>query len=453
MQAQSINLSAQGKIPPQAIDLEEALIGALLIESTRHDLIPRMKPEMFYKESSQVIFKAIQHLYTSKKAIDILTVSERLMSTNELEQVGGATHIAELTDHVSSSAHAEYHYYIVVQKYILRRIIQVTSEVQMIAFQDDDQQIEECQRVLHQLDEDITSEIIGEINTRDIFSIADQSINNAIQRMTDLERGIVPGIPCGIGSLHTVTSGWQKQDLIYIAARPSMGKTAVAIHFAKHAAKKGYRVLFFSLEMSDVSIIDRAILGETDINPTYWKNGQIGQESIALFESVMNQTKTWSITVSDKSSIRPDQVHAIAKKESPDIIFIDYIQLMKPSPGSKYQNRNLELGSISHDLKAIAKDFNIPVVALSQLNRDIDHRGSKIPTLSDIRDSGELEQDADVVIFPYRPEVYSDDQQDKGVIQFIIAKHRNGETGIVDARHNRYMNNFFDENQAGEMPF
>ncbi len=431
-----------GKIPPQAIDLEKAVLGVLLIESDSHEYIERLTSEMFYTEANQTVFTAINELRLIKSPIDILTVTEYLNITDKLELVGGAIYVTKLTSNVVTSNHIDKHIAIVKQKYIQREIIRISSELQTLSFNGDN--IEECQTMLSELNQFIDTNIVGEIQGSGIFDIAQKNINSAATRMVNYEKGVINGINTGFGLLQQITGGWQKQDLVYIASRPSMGKTAISIHFTKAAVKRGYKVLFFSLEMSDISIIDRMILGETDINPEDWRNGRISESDLQAYEEMNSVIRSWKLKVFDKPGIKPSQINAICRKETPDMIVIDYIQLMK-ADSTNYQNRNLELGSISRDLKGTAKEFNIPVIALAQLNRGIDSRGVKVPVLSDLRDSGELEQDADIVMFPYRPYVYSSDPKHKEAIDLIIAKHRNGRLGIVNASHNEYINNFFDK--------
>lgn len=434
-----------GKIPPQAIELEEIVIGAYLIEPELKDKIHEASPEIFYKEANQKIYNLIKDLYNDRKPIDILTVTQRAKEKGVLEEIGGAAYITALTSNIASAAHFDYHLTIVKQKFIQREIIRVSSSIQAKAFNDEPETIEDCEAELSDLITFLTDQTVGDITGQTISKITEDSINNAARRMIDKREGNEVGISIPIGRLQDILGGWQKSDLVLIAARPSMGKTAVAVKFAKHTAKRGYKTLFFSLEMPKVQLNDRAVLGETDIDPTEWRNGDIDEEDIEKVEAIKKMVEKWPFIIYDKAQMKPEQIRAICKKEKPDIIFIDYLQLMKTNAGRKYENRNLEIGSISEDLKAIAKDFDIPVVTLSQLSREVEKRGSKIPQLSDLRDSGSLEQDADVVIFPYRPFRYSEDPEDEGIIQFVIAKHRNGEIGTIEARHNQYMNDFYDK--------
>lgn len=430
-----------GKIPPQAIELEELLLGTLMIESYLYDQIPEIKAEIFYKEANRQIFNAIQLLYDQKKPVDILTVTEKLKETKHIDECGGAIYVTSLTSKIASGSHFQYHKQIVIEKYILRLIIQKTSEIQNNCFADE---FDQATELVNDLYKSVNSEIDIEMSVDKFNDLVTESKDQATIKMNNREKGIKPGIPIPIGKLQDIIGGWQKGDLIYIAARPSMGKTAVSLKFAKHSAKNNFRTLFFSLEMTKISLTDRMILGETEICPDRWKNGELFEHDFQEIEIAQSKIRNWPLFIIDKSAIKTDHVRSICKKMKPDIIIIDYIQLMTANRNKKNDNRNIELGSISHDLKSIAKDFNIPVIAISQLNRNIDSRGSKIPTLSDLRDSGELEQDADLIIFPFRPFVYDENPENKGIIEYIIAKHRSGQTGVIKGRHNQYMNDFYD---------
>lgn len=443
-----------GKMPPQATEIEDVILGALMIEKDLLDKIPDITMEMFYKESNKKIFKAIFDLHMNKSSIDILTVTEKLRSTGELDECGGAGYITNLTSKIASGAHFDYHLHIVKQKYIQREIIRITSEAQQRAYNDDDETIQECETLITDLMNFMVDQTTGNLVGSTLIKITNESIDLAAKRKIIREEGKEVGISIPIGKLQDITGGWQKEDLVLIAARPSMGKTAVAVKFAKHTAKRGYKTLFFSMEMSKIALNDRAILGETDINPEKWRNGEIENNDIEyIFNDVRSLISSWPLIIYDKPALRPEQIHSICKKEKPDIVFIDYIQLMRKNIGERFDRKDLEVGHISSELKSIAKEFQIPVIALSQLNRAMDTRGSKIPTLSDLRESGALEQDADIVMFPHRPYYYSKMDEDQGKIEFVIAKHRNGRAGIIEAKHNEYMNDFFDSgNEPIEIP-
>lgn len=434
------------KIPPQCIDIENAILGTFLLERTSWEMINKINEEMFYRESNKILFSAIKILFNARKEIDMLTVTEQLKKMQKLDDIGGVVYLSELTKDISSARHLEYHIHIFIEKYIQRSIIRQCSEIVQDAYDDSDD-LDDIIGKVEKLYKNTLDEIDSDMPVYMINDVISDSKKMAYKRMLELEKGKFPGIPINIGVLQEIIGGWQLSDLIYIAARPSMGKTAVACHFAKHAARKGFRTVFFSLEMNKIALTDRMILGETEIEPDRWRNGELSEKDFELIEQKQNEFIKWPLFINDKAKVRVEDIETVCKKLKPDIVFIDYIQLLRPSRGVKYDNRNLELGNISHGLKAIAKDFNIPVICCSQLSRNVETRGTKIPTLADLRDSGELEQDADVIIFPYRPIVHSHNPEDKGKIDFYIAKHRNGKIGMTSAVHNEYMNAFFDVNE------
>jgi len=438
------NVAEFSKIPPQAVELEEVLLGAFMLDNTSHDIIDTCEPEYFYKEAHQKIFKAIKSLRLEKKPIDILTVTNHLRDNDQLKNVGGAIYVTGLTSQVASGVHSMEHFLIVLEKFIARETIRRAWELTDMAYSNSD--IEELEGKILELKNFYETKTLNQGNGEDVYDVATESYINSKQRIKDRMNGTMPGINTGISLLQDLTGGWQPGDLIFLAARPSMGKTAIAIHFAKKAATSGSRVLFFSLEMNAISITDRFVLGQTVIDPEKWRNGTITNFDLAQYEDQKKLLKNTMLRIYDKSSVRPSYINTICKREQPDLIIVDYIQLMKPNQGEKFQNRNLELGSISHELKVIAKEYNVPIIALSQLNRRLDTSASKVPTLSDLRDSGELEQDADLVIFPFRPYVYGESDMDFQVMELIIAKHRNGRTGKVRIKHNEYINNFYEEN-------
>jgi replicative DNA helicase len=440
-------ISAYGNIPPQAVEMEEVLLGAFLLDKESHEIIDTCEVEYFYKLTNQLIFSVIKSLRNEKKSIDILTVTNELNTSGKLSEAGGALYITQLTFRVASGAHCMEHFLVILEKYIARETIRMSAEMIEMAYSDCD--IEELETKILELKTFYETKTLSQGNGEMIYDVAAVSLTNSKQRISDRQNGTMPGINTGFGMLQDLTGGWQPGDLIFIAARPSMGKTALSIHFAKQAAISGCKVLFFSLEMNAISITDRFVLGKTGIDPEKWRNGTITNFDLALYSDEQKLLKSTKLIIYDKSSIRPSYINTVCKREKPDLVVIDYIQLMKPNQGEKFQNRNLELGSISHELKVIAKDYNVPVIVLSQLNRRLDTSASKEPTLSDLRDSGELEQDADLVIFPFRPYVYDTDSPGLfGIMNLFISKHRNGRTGKIYIKHNEYINNFYEENNG-----
>lgn len=424
---------------PQALEIERAVLGTLLLESQSQEHIGKLKKEMFYNNDNARVFEVMQDYFVKGKNIDILTVSEKLQ--------GLAGYITGLTQNVCGSIHLGEHIGIVIQKYIQRQIITKCSELTEKQYLNDD--IEESLSELEGLNSELNGVISSGYSLKNYFELIEESKALAEERISNRQNNVRSNIPIPFSKLNETIGGWQKEDLIYIAARPGMGKTAVSIVLAREAAKSGKKVFFFSLEMSDVAITDRALLGETSINPDNWKLGKINNAELNEVDKIAQLNSNLGFYIIDKSSMKASEIQSLCRKERPDMIFIDYIQLMRPEKDQ--QNRNYELGGISHKLKEIAKELKIPVVAMAQLSREVEKRSDKRPVLADLRDSGELEQDADIVIFLYRPAMYEEGQSN--VIEMIISKHRNGRTGVTTIQHNDYMNKFYDMVDEQTPPF
>ena len=427
------DLSGIGKLPPQAIDLEEAILGALMLEkSPLNDVIDIIhQPEIFYKEAHQKIYAAIQDLFSSSESIDILTVTQKLKSNGDLDSVGGAYYISQLTNRIASAAHAESHARIVVQKYILREMIRISGKVIQNAY-------DETTDVFNLLDE-AESELfkVTEGNIRkDYESMASLlfKAQSEIEIAMQKEDGI-NGIGSGFKELDKITSGWQKSDMIVVAARPGMGKTAFVLSMARNVAVDyKHPVAIFSLEMSSIQLVNRLISGEAEIPAEDIRRGNFSKSE---FEQFFERTKSLSeapIYIDDTPALSIFELRAksrrLKQQHNVQLIIIDYLQLM--SSGGKGGNREQEISNISRSIKEIAKELEIPIIALSQLSRSVETRGGdKRPMLSDLRDSGAIEQDADIVGFIYRPEYYQltewpDGSPCNNQGEIIIAKHRNG---------------------------
>ena len=423
----------QGKLPPQATELEEAVLGALMLEkSPLNDVIDIIhQPEIFYKEAHQKIYAAIQDLFSSSESIDILTVTQKLKSNGDLESVGGAFYISQLTNRVASAAHAESHARIIVQKYILREMIRISGKVIQNAY-------DETTDVFNLLDE-AESELfkVTEGNIRkDYESMASLlfKAQSEIEIAMQKEDGI-NGIGSGFTELDKITSGWQKSDMVVIAARPGMGKTAFVLSMARNVAVDyKHPVAIFSLEMSSIQLVNRLISGEAEIPAEDIRRGNFSKSE---FEQFFERTKSLSeapIYIDDTPALTIFELRAksrrLKQQHNVQLIIIDYLQLM--SSGGKGGNREQEISNISRSIKEIAKELEIPIIALSQLSRSVETRGGdKRPMLSDLRDSGAIEQDADIVGFIYRPEYYQltewpDGSPCNNQGEIIIAKHRNG---------------------------
>lgn len=432
--------STMGKLPPQATDLEEAVLGALMLEKDAlSSVIDILKPEVFYRDSHQKIFQAIRVLFEKTSPVDILTVTAQLRLQGELEMIGGAYYITELTNRVASAANIEYHSRIIIQKYLQRELIRISTDTINSAYED-------TTDVLDLLDKaekglfDIAQNNLRR-DSRKMDDILQETLKE-IESLKDKKDGLT-GVASGFTELDRMTSGWQKSDLVIIAARPAMGKTAFVLTCARNAAVDFNRpVVVFSLEMSSVQLVNRLISGESQIEQEKIRKGRLEEWEWEQIHSKIGRLEQAPLIIDDTPALNIFEFRAKCRrlKSQHDIqlIIIDYLQLMHGKADGKGGNREQEIGSISRALKSVAKELNVPVIALSQLSRAVESRpgGSKRPMLSDLRESGSIEQDADMVLFLYRPEYYGlefdeDNNPTAGVGEVIIAKHRNGETGRV----------------------
>lgn len=427
-----------GKLPPQAVDLEEAVLGAMMLEKDAvNDVIDILKPESFYKEQHQKIYAAIQDLFQRSEPIDILTVTTELKKRGELEFVGGPFYITSLTNRIASSANAEFYARIISQKHIQRELIRISSKTIQRAY-------DETTDVFDLLDE----------AEKDLFTVAEGNIRKNFMQMKDImhealqnienaknHEDAIVGVPSGFTALDRVTAGWQKSDLIVIAARPGMGKTAFVLAMARNAAVDFNKpVALFSLEMSAVQLVTRLIASETEIEAEKLKRGNLADYEWEQLHSRIGALSKAPLFIDDTPALSIFELRAKCRrlKAQHDIqlIIIDYLQLMTTGGEKGSGNREQEISMISRSLKSIAKELNVPVIALSQLSRAVETRsGEKRPQLSDLRESGAIEQDADMVAFIYRPEYYGLTQDAAGnsvagLAYIIIAKHRNG--GLED---------------------
>ncbi|MBD1384960.1 replicative DNA helicase [Mucilaginibacter rigui] len=433
---------ANGKLQPQALDLEEAVLGALMLEKDAlSSVIDVLKPEVFYDVRHQKIFSTIAVLFEKTSPVDILTVTAQLRQQGELEMIGGAYYITELTNRVASAANIEYHSRIIIQKYIQRELIRISTDVISMAYEDSADVLEMLDKAEKNLFE------IAQNNLRRDSRKMDDLVHEAlkdIEALKDKKDGLT-GVASGFTDLDRMTSGWQKSDLVIIAARPAMGKTAFVLSCARNAAVDFDKpVVVFSLEMSSVQLVNRLISGETEIEQEKIRKGTLEEWEWQQIHSKIGRLEAAPLIIDDTPSLNIFEFRAKCRrlKSQHDIqlIIIDYLQLMQGKAEGKGGggNREQEIGSISRALKTVAKELNVPVIALSQLSRAVENRpgGSKRPMLSDLRESGSIEQDADMVLFLYRPEYYGldvdeDNNPTQGVGEVIIAKHRNGETGRV----------------------
>lgn len=437
-----------GKIPPQAIEFEEMVIGAIMLESKIFESISEfLLPECFYKESNQNIFKAVQYLYDNRKPIDLMTVSNQLKNEGKLESVGGSFYLAQLTNKIASTAHIEYHAKIIFQKYIQRELIRVGSEIQRISF-DDFEDVGIILEQSNQMIESINKLAIGKDNSNHIKDIIVLSIKELETRVINHKSGKSNGINTGLFDLNNFCQGWHNSELTILASRPAMGKTALMLHFAYHAAKQGVPVCIYSLEMSNISLTDRMIVKMCDITAENYRSGNVKEYEWKEIEKATNELESLPIYIDDNSVVSMNYIKShskmMNKKGKCSIIFADYLQLV--DMGNNNRNREQDVSKASREAKLISKDLNIPFILLSQLSRNVEQRGGdKRPQLSDLRDSGAIEQDADNVIFIHRPEYYGNEEPNlKGVGKLIFAKQRNGKTGDVVFKYNESLTKIYD---------
>jgi replicative DNA helicase len=439
-----------GKVPPQANDMEEAVLGAIMLEKeaviTTLDIL---KPESFYKEAHQKIFKTISDLNSREFPVDLYTVTEELRAHNELDSVGGPVYLTQLTSKVVSAANVDYHSRIVAQKYIQRELIRVSTEIQNRSF-DDTYDVTELldfsENALFQIAEGNIKREVAPIN------IVIKDAIHAIEEAGKREDALV-GIPSGFTKLDRLTSGWQKSELIIIAARPSMGKTAFALSMARNmAVDHGRSVAIFSCEMSSIQLVNRLIISETDIPGDKIKNGRLNEEEWKQLDTRIKKLVQAPIFIDDTPAISIFELRAKCRRlkaqHKLDIVIVDYLQLM--SGPENAGSREQEVSNISRSLKSIAKELDVPILALSQLNRSVELRGgTKRPLLSDLRESGAIEQDADMVVFIHRQEkfgitAFEDGSSTKGIAEIILAKNRNGPVDDVKLKFREEKAQFVD---------
>ena len=447
-----VNLST-GTIPPQALDLEEAVLGAMLIdEKGVNEIIDILSPEVFYKKSHQLIFESIQRLFTVSEPIDLLTVSADLKKNKNFESAGGDFYLISLSQKVSSSAHIEFHSRIIQQKYIQRRLITISNEIIQKSYSE----TTDVMDLLDEAESKLYDVVQGNLKTP--TESAQSLVIKAKKRIEEIQnQDGLSGVSTGFDKLDTLTSGWQPSDLIIIAARPGMGKTALALSMARNiSVKQGIPVAFFSLEMSSVQLITRLISSETGLTSDKLRTGKLKEHEWKQLNVKVSDLESAPLFIDDSPSLTIFELRAKARRLASShgikLIMIDYLQLMNIGSTNKAGNREQEISTISRNLKALAKELDIPVIALSQLSRAVETRsGTKRPILSDLRESGAIEQDADIVSFLYRPEYYGINEWDdemrtpsEGQGEFIVAKHRNGALDSIKLKFDASLGKFED---------
>ena len=434
---------------PHDDDLESVILGACLTETTAMVLVgDKLSPEMFYETKFGEIYSALLSMYHSGKAIDLVTVRAELASRGKLEAVGGAYELVRLAGRVASSAHLEYHALILRQMYIRREMIAGLHTL-LASAADESVDLSDALADLHRLAGHLESGAVSNNCLRDMERLMQDTLEQMDKRVENNRNGIT-GIPTGLRELDRLTAGWQPGDLNIIAARPSVGKTAFALHLALAAGRAGKHVLVNSLEMQGERLGDRWLCAQAaNVDAGHLKTGQLdaGERQQAL--EAARLLSALPVYVDDNPKMSMDHIRSSAllqkSKGRCDLLIIDYLQLCEMKSGQKNRNREQEVAEASRKAKLIAKELDIPVILLCQLNRECEMRADKRPALSDLRESGAIEQDADVVMLLYRPALYglTSERRSKfpseGLGMVILAKHRNGETGDVYFGHNPAM--------------
>ena len=429
-----------GHLQPQATDIEKVVLGALMIDKDAFTVVSELiRPETFYEARHQKIYEAVQSLNLQEKPVDIMTVVEELRRKGTLEEIGGPAYIVELSSNVASSAHIEYHAHILAQKFLARQLIQFASMIETDAFDetvDVDDLMQKAEGALFE---------ISQKNMLQDYTQIDPVIRQAVDILSKASANSsgLTGIASGFTKLDDITSGWQKSDLIIIAGRPAMGKTSFALSIAKNIAVDFKTpVAFFSLEMNNVQLVDRLISNVCEIEGKKIMNGQLARDEWERLDKNLSRLTGAPLYIDDTPGMSIFELRTKARRlvreKGVKVIMIDYLQLMNAN-GARFGNRQEEVSTISRSLKGLAKELDIPMIALSQLNRTVENRDGlegKRPQLSDLRESGAIEQDADMVLFVHRPEYYHLYEDEKGndlrgKAQIIIAKHRKGATGDV----------------------
>ncbi len=445
---------------PNAPEAEQALIGALLGfggGKVFDAISPDVNKEMFYDSRYSGIYEAVQNLIAKNKPCDIVSVTSEIRSLGKIEEIP-PHFIADTSSHGYDSSHAVEHALMVKQKYLQRKAIELSHILQQQAYDD----TEDIGDVLFKAGnglEQLQQDLIGKDEAQSFKDIAVSAMKGIERKMGLFASGKQTGITTGLQDLNNRTSGWRGGELVVLAARPAMGKTAISLHFTKSAAKQGIPVVVFSLEMDSNSLFERLIASESNVHPNKLKSGDINQEELQdIYHAAGNTLYNLPISIDDNASINMGYIRSICRllhrQGKCGMVIIDYLQLIAESSNGQ-RNREQEISRMSRETKIIAKELNVPVILLSQLNREVDKRQDKKPILADLRESGAIEQDADMVIFVHRPEYYGISLKDssgheiENYGELIIAKHRNGEVGMVKFKHNGTLTKIFDYDMRG----
>jgi replicative DNA helicase len=438
-----MNEQFQDRIPPQNIEAEQAVLGAIFLEPSSLTVTSEVLiPEDFYRSAHQKIFNVMLKLNDEGKAVDLITVTEDLAATKSLEDVGGITYLSELAGSVPTAANVEYYARIVEEKSLLRRLIRTATNIAQEGYSREDE----------------VAELLGEAE-KNIMEVAQRKKSGSFTNIKDVlvrtydnieelanRKGDVTGIPTGFAELDRMTAGFQRNDLIIVAARPSVGKTAFALNIAQNVATKtDETVAIFSLEMGAEQLVMRMLCAEGNINAQNLRTGALTDEDWRKLTMAMGSLSNAGIYIDDTPGVRIGEIRSKCRRLKQEhglgMILIDYLQLIQGN-GRSGENRQQEVSEISRSLKALARELEVPVIALSQLSRGVEQRQDKRPMMSDIRESGSIEQDADIVAFLYRDDYYDKESENKNIIEIIIAKQRNGPVGTVSLAFVKEYNKF-----------
>lgn len=429
------SIKQEGKIPPHNIDAEKSLLGAILIDQeVLIDVVEIVKATDFYDKRHSKIFAGMIRLYQNHEGVDLITVTDELKKNGHLDEIGGSTYLAELTNHVPTAAHASSYAEIISQAAVRRRLIKASADINSLAF-----------------DENLTvPQLLGQ-SEAELFSVSDSSLKQDLTSISDIldtsfdrindlyvNKGVLRGVKTGYRDLDNMTAGLQRSDLIILAARPAMGKTTLVTNLAYNVAtieKKA--VLFFSLEMSKEQLIDRMLADAAGVDSWNIRTGNLSEEDFAKLAEASGEMAEAPIFIDDTPGVSVLEMRTKARRAAHDgelgLIIIDYLQLMQGSGSAQANgNRVQEVSEISRGLKLLARELNVPVIALSQLSRSVENRSPQIPQLADLRESGSIEQDADIVMFIYREAYYNPETERENITDLILAKHRHGPTGTVE---------------------
>jgi len=443
------------RMPPQAIDAEKSVLGAMLLDKDAIiKIIDILIPEDFYEDRHGMIYEAMLSLFEKRRPIDIVTLSEILESADQIKTVGGSAYLADLVNETPSAANIVHYAQICREKAVLRRLIAAAGGITELGYDENaelSETLDKAEQSLFSVSQKFLKNKFVPIN-----SILTEAFDRIDKIHKDKDKGAIRGVPSGFADLDNITAGFQNSDLIILAARPSMGKTSLALNLAENAAiDEKITVGIFSLEMSKDQLIDRLLSSQSGVDSWKLRTGNLSDEDFPKIGYAMGILSEAPIFIDDSAGANVMEIRAKARRLQMEhglgLIIIDYLQLMEGRSRSGESNRVQEISEISRSLKGLARELQVPVIALSQLSRAVEHRDNKRPQLSDLRESGSIEQDADVVMFMYRDEYYNPDSESKGITEILIKKHRNGPTGMSELFFNPAQMRFSDleKNRAG----